>query len=190
MIVEARFYDLPLELMPGRVMTPRSTTERLVERALARLGDGPAVVADVGTGSGAVAVAVAKRAPLAEVWATDVSEDAVQLARRNAWRHGLCARVHVRCGDLLDPVPRGLDLIVANLPYLPDAVRNDPGYAEYEAEPATAIFAPADGLDHYRRLVRAAQWRLAPHGALLIQLHREVLEWERDELRGLELLAA
>jgi release factor glutamine methyltransferase len=188
--VEARFYDLPLELMPGLVMTPRATTERLVERALARLGDAPACVADVGTGSGAVAVAIAKRAPLAEVWATDVSEDAVQLARRNAWRHGLCARIHVRHGDLLEPAPARLDLIVANLPYLPDALRDDPGYTEYGVEPPTAIFAPADGLEHYRRLVSAAERRLAPHGALLIQLHREVLEWEREELCGLELLAA
>jgi release factor glutamine methyltransferase len=170
-------------------MTPRPATEQLVVLALERI-DGPALVADVGTGSGAVAVAIAAYAPHAEVWATDVSEDALELARRNARRHGVADRVHVVRGDLLDPTPRRLDLVVANLPYLPDSVRDHPDYFEYRSEPALAIFAPADGLVHYRRLVAAAEDRLDPDGALLIQLHRDVLEIERAELHGVELAAA
>jgi release factor glutamine methyltransferase len=187
--VVAEFLGVELELLPGRVVTPRPATEALVARALARI-DGPVTVADVGTGSGAVAVAIALHAPLADVWATDVSAAAVRLARRNARRHGVRDRVHVRWGDLLEPVPRGLDLVVANLPYLPARLRDDPRYHRYRGEPAAGLYAPGDGLGPYRRLAEAAAEWLAPHGALLIQLHRETFELERDALPGLELLAA
>jgi release factor glutamine methyltransferase len=116
------FYDLSLLTAPGRVMTPRRTTEALVDAALERLGRGSAIVADVGTGAGAVAVAIAVNAPETRVWATDLSPDAVLLARANAVRHGVAQRVHVVRGDLLDPAPNEpVDLIVANLPYLPQA---------------------------------------------------------------------
>jgi release factor glutamine methyltransferase len=102
-------------------MTPRRTTEQLVAAALERLPGHPARVVDVGTGSGAIAIALAAAAPEAEVWATDTSPGAVALARANVRRHRLSGRVHVRNGDLLEPVPDGIDLVVANLPYLPAA---------------------------------------------------------------------
>jgi release factor glutamine methyltransferase len=175
-------------------MTPRPATERLVERALELVGEEPVRVADVGTGAGPIAVTLALLAPRAEIWATDVCESALELTRHNAERHGLGNRVHLVHGDLLDPVPAPLDLVVANLPYLPEGLRGRRGYEELESEPAQAVFAPGDGLDPYRRLIEGCRERLLPSGRLVIQLHRRVVEASRPELdalaNGLEELAA
>jgi hypothetical protein len=89
----AHFHGLELLTAPGEVMTPRPTTEALVDRALELVGNARVRVADVGTGSGAIAVALAARAPRAEIWATDTSPAAVALARANAERHGVADRV-------------------------------------------------------------------------------------------------
>lgn len=181
------FGGIRLFTAPGEVMTPRSATEALVDVAVERIGDRPARVADVGTGAGAIAVALALRAPLAEVWATDTSAAAVTLARSNVAHHGLGDRVSVHHGDLLDGVPGDLDLVVANLPYLPESLRN--ARPELAGEPPEAVFAEGDGLQHYRRLVGMCSHMLHPDGALAIQLHRRVLVSEADELGGLELAA-
>ena len=168
---------------PGVVMTPRPASERLAATALDVLGERPAIVADVGTGSGALALAIAAAAPRAQLWATDTSPAAVALARENVRRHGLAGRVVVREGDLLDPVPGSLDLVVANLPYLPLVERGlDGGLA---AEPEEALFAAGDGLDPYRRLIGACGERLTSEGALVIQFRRRVLHAGRDELEVL-----
>lgn len=161
-------------------MTPRPATERLVEEALERIGPRPARVVDVGTGSGAVAVAIAAAAPQAVVVATDTSRCAVALARANVRRHGLCDRVTVCRGDLLDPVPGPIDLVVANLPYLPAAEARR--YPDLAGEPLGAVFAAGDGLAPYRRLLDACTDQLADDGSLVIQLHRRVLAATRDEL--------
>lgn len=168
------FHGLTFSVEPGRVFTPRPTTERLVDAALARLGAGPARVADVGTGAGVIAVTIALRAPEVEVWASDTCASALALASRNA--EGLGAQVHLVHGDLLAGIPRDLDLIVANLPYLA------PGTEGYEDEPDAAIFSTGDGLDHYRRLLAGAADHLGPGGGVIIQLHGDVLEAERSEL--------
>ena len=178
----ADFYDLELFTAPGRVFTPRPATERLVAAALAELGGRRTRVADVGTGAGAIAVAIAVHAPAAEIWATDTNPDAVALARQNAVRHGVDRRVHVLAGDLLEPVPGELDLIVANLPYLPDSLHT---LHRYDEEPASAVYAPVNGLAYYRRLLAAAEERLARGGSVLIQFHREVLRAERAHLPAL-----
>jgi release factor glutamine methyltransferase len=179
------FCEAPLLTAPGRVMTPRPATEHLVAAAAERLhAHGTARVADVGTGSGAIALALAQRAPGAEVWASDTSPAAVALAARNALRLGLSDRVHVRRGDLLEPLPGEFDLIVANLPYLPEATR--PQRPELSDEPDEAVFAPGDGLGPYRRLFACAEERLSPGGAVLIQFHRRVLVAEREELAAFE----
>jgi release factor glutamine methyltransferase len=184
------FCGLPLRTQPGLVMTPRVASEQLVAAALDFLGDRPARVVDVGTGSGALAVAIASAAPCADVWATDVSPAAVAVARENVLRHGLAARVTVCQGDLLDPVPGEIDLVVANLPYLPAAAANS--FPDLAAEPHSAVFAAGDGLGPYRRLLAACAGRLAEGGAVAIQLHREVLASTRDALPRLsaELEAA
>jgi release factor glutamine methyltransferase len=168
------FHGLPFQSDPGRVFTPRPATEQLVDAALERIGDAPAHVADVGTGAGAIAITLALRAPQVEVWATDKCANALALAATNATRLG--AQVHLVHGDLLDGLPRDLDLIVANLPYLA------PGATGYDDEPAAAVYSTGDGLDHYRRLLATAADHLTPAGGVLIQLHGEVLEAERSEL--------
>jgi release factor glutamine methyltransferase len=184
--VQTIFHGLAFESDPGRVFTPRGTTERLVDAALERIGPAPARVADVGTGAGVIAVTLALRAPQVEVWASDTCSSALRLAQANASRLG--AQVHVVKGDLLDGLPRDLDLIVANLPYLPPEA---PGYDD---EPPAAIFSSGDGLDHYRRLLAGAADHLAPTGGLIIQFEGDVLEADRNELpwlRGrLESLSA
>src|SRR4029079_10672076 len=104
-LMKTSFYDIPFLTAPGRVFTPRPATERLVEQALERIDGVPMRVADVGTGSGAVAIALAVNRPHVEVWATDTSPGAVELARENARLHGVEDRVHVLQGDLLEPIP-------------------------------------------------------------------------------------
>jgi release factor glutamine methyltransferase len=180
---EVIFDGLSLLTAPGRVMTPRSASAQLVAAARAELLDRAARVADVGTGSGAVAIAVATACPNAEVWATDISDDAVALARANVRRHRLDARVHVRHGDLLAGVPGPLDLIVANLPYV--AVSAAAEHPDLVSEPAAAVFAEGDGLGPYRRLVDTAATRLTHGGALLFQLDRRVVAASRAELPAL-----
>jgi release factor glutamine methyltransferase len=178
-----RFAGLPLRTLPGLVMTPRPASEKLVAAALERIGDSPARAADVGTGSGAIALAIALAAPRAEVWATDVSAEATMLARANACLLGVGDRVNIVRGDLLAPVPGELDLVVANLPYLPWSDREE--YPDLRGEPEGAVFAGCDGLGLYRELLDAAEEKLVPLGAVIIQLHGEVVVAERDELARL-----
>lgn len=172
--METNFHGLTFVTDPGRVFAPRASTEALVDAALSRIGARAARIADIGTGSGAIAVTLALRAPLVEVWASDTCGRALEIAQANA--HRLGAQVHLVKGDLLDGLPRDLDLIVANLPYLaPDA----PGY---EDEPPAAIHSTGDGLDHYRRLIAGAGDHLSEGGGVLIQFDGSVLEAERSEL--------
>jgi release factor glutamine methyltransferase len=183
--LETTFYDLPFTLAPGRVFTPRPATERLVRAALERIDGGRKRVADVGTGSGVIAVALAVRKPQIEVWAVDTSSDAVELARENAKRNDVADRVHVMQGDLLEPVPGPVDVVVANLPYLPDSLHD----TRYDNEPDEAIYAPGDGLDPYRRLLNACRdgKLVTPGGVVLIQFHREALAancWQLEDLRA------
>jgi release factor glutamine methyltransferase len=177
---EVTFHALRLGTVPGRVMTPRPASEQLVDAAVDHLGSRRARVADVGTGSGAIAIAVAAGLPGVRVWATDIDPAAVALARANVRRHELESRVVVRQGDLLDPIPGDFDLIAANLPYLAASAADV--HPDLDAEPRGAVFADGDGLDPYRRLLAAARTRLRPDGLLVIQLHRQVLTAVRDEL--------
>ena len=172
--MSTRFHGLTFVTDPGRVFSPRPTTERLVDATLARVGAETMRVADVGTGAGTIAITLAVRAPQIEVWASDTCARALELASLNAERLG--ARVHLVRGDLLEGLPRDLDVIVANLPYLPPETRG------YEDEPPAAVFSSGDGLGHYRRLIAGAGDHLAPDGGMLIQFRGQVLEAERNEL--------
>jgi release factor glutamine methyltransferase len=180
-----RFAGIELLTAPGRVMTPRSTTEPLIERAVALIGDAPARVADIGSGSGAIAIAIALGAPNAEVWAADLSPAAVELARANVARCGLADRVTVLQGDLLDAVPGELDLVVANLPYLPEDARGELRYADLGVEPLAAVFAAGNGLGPYRRLLEACEERLREGGSVLIQYRGGILEGSQSRLAEL-----
>jgi release factor glutamine methyltransferase len=181
--MKTTFYDLQLETAPGRVFTPRPATQQLVEAALDRIDGVPMRIADVGTGSGAIAVALAVNKPNVEIWATDTNEDAVALARANAERLGVADRVHVVLGNLLEPLSEPVDLVVANLPYLPES-EHDP---RYDDEPEDAVYAPGDGLGPYRHLLDACRdGKLQTGGSILIQFHGQPLSadcWQLEDLR-------
>ena len=182
--MKTTFSQLQLETAPGRVFTPRPTTEALVDAALDRIDGVPMRIADVGTGSGAIAVALAARKPNVEIWATDTNEEAVALARANAERLGVADRVHVLHGDLLDPLPAPVDLIVANLPYLPESEHD----ARYDEEPQDAVYAPGDGLGPYRRLLDACRdGKLETGGTVLLQYQGKPYAadcWQLEDLRA------
>jgi release factor glutamine methyltransferase len=182
-VSEVTFNGLVLTAAPGLVMTPRAASERLVAESCARIGSRAARIVDVGTGSGAIAIAIATRCPNALVWATDNDRRAVGLARINVHRHRLDDRVFVRSGDLLATVSVPVDLIVANLPYLSAASAGE--HTELRKEPFAAVYASGDGLDPYRRLVDAAASWLADDGTLLLQLDRRIVIARRAELPAL-----
>ena len=182
------FHGLDLATARGRVMRPRGTSEGLVDAAIALAGDRPVRIADVGTGSGAVATALAVALPNAKVVATDTCADAVLLARANVARLGVADRVDVLHSSLLESVAGPLDLVVANLPYLPEA--EDGLHPDVADEPREAVFASGDGLGPYRDLVAASRERLAADGALAIQLRRRIVTARRDELDALAAMFA
>ena len=165
------FYGLDL-LVDERVLVPRPETELLVEEALRLTANVTAPrFADVGTGSGAIAVALAASRPTATVAAIDVSDDSLAVARDNARRHGVGDRIGFLRGDLLSPLGASdtFDAILANLPYV--AARDvDAAQPEVRREPRLALDGGPDGLDVYRRLLRQAPPHLRPNGALLFEI--------------------
>jgi release factor glutamine methyltransferase len=165
------FWSLPLAVTP-EVLVPRPETETLVAAALERLPqrDAPLALLDVGTGSGAVALALASERPGARVVASDVSPAALELAARNAEALGLSGRVRFVAGDLFEPVAgERFDAVVSNPPYLAESERE--GLApELAHEPEEALFAGPDGLAVLRRLVAGAPARLVPGGIFACEL--------------------
>jgi len=160
------FWTLELEVTPATLI-PRPETELLVELALARMTT-RARVADLGTGSGAIALAIARESPAASVVATDASADALAVAQRNASRHGI-RNVRFVQGDWLAPLAgERFDVIVSNPPYIE---ANDPhlGQGDLRFEPASALASGADGLDDIRRIVAQARDHLEPGGWLLME---------------------
>ena len=131
--------------------------------------DVPLHVADVCTGSGCVAVAIAVERRGARVVAADLSPSALEIARRNATRHGVRDRVECVQGDLLTPLAGSFDLIVANPPYVASGSRTALQPEVRNFEPETALFAGADGLDLIRRLVSDSPARLQQHGYLIFE---------------------
>jgi release factor glutamine methyltransferase len=162
------FMKLEFEVTPA-VLVPNPDTEVLVERAVswARERGGPLRVADVGTGSGCVAISVAHYVPTVTVWATDDDPAALEVAERNVRAHGLEERVHLACGDLLDPLPADLDLICANLPYVAEGTVLP---AEVMAQPARALFAGDGGVAVINRLLAGAPAKLAKAGEVLVEI--------------------
>jgi release factor glutamine methyltransferase len=162
------FMGLDFEVTPD-VLIPNPDTEVLVQRAvaIAREADRPLRVADVGTGSGNIAIAIAHYAPNTEVWASDTSREALEVAARNVARHHLDLSVHLVCGDLMDPLPGDFDLLCANLPYVDSAAQLP---AEVTAQPARALYADQGGRALVARLLEEAPARLSPGGRLLAEL--------------------
>ena len=169
------FFGLEFDITPD-VLIPRPETELLVERAIAWLQESPArrTVADVGTGSGVIAISIAVNVPDVRVLATDISPEALQVAQRNARKFDVDSRVEfVRC-DLLPPQPgsfateQHLDLVCANLPYIPTETLH--GLPIYGREPTLALDGGVDGLDPFRRLMKLAPDWLAPNALILLEI--------------------
>jgi release factor glutamine methyltransferase len=162
------FMGLDFEVTPD-VLVPNPDTEVLVQRAvaIAREQERPLRVADVGTGSGCIAIAIARYAPNTEVWASDVSQTALDVAARNVGRHALTERVHLQHGDLMDGLTGEFDLICANLPYVPADARLP---AEVTAQPAGALYAEEGGAALVRRLLAETPGRLRPGGRVLAEI--------------------
>lgn len=158
------FYGLPLQV-DARVLDPRPDTETLVDWALEAIAPLPAPrVADLGTGSGAIALALQSQRPTAQVLAVDASADALAVAQTNAQRLGLPVRF--QHGNWLHGVEGVFDAIVSNPPYIASA---DPHLAALTYEPLQALASGSDGLDDIRTIVAQAPTRLAPGGWLLLE---------------------
>lgn len=171
---EMPFRHLVVHVEPG-VFIPRPETEVLVDVVLEHIAALPEpVVVDLCTGSGCIAVSVAKEHPGARVWAVDTAPLAVETARRNALHAGVEDRVQVVHGDLLDPLPQDLlgavDFIVSNPPYVPSADLPDLPVEVLGFEPHLALDGGPDGLDVFRRIVADAHALLAPGGGIAVEL--------------------
>lgn len=164
------FYGLDL-FVDNRVLIPRPETELLVERAIEiAQARSLRLIADVGTGCGAIAISLAVYLPQALVYATDASLRALEVAACNCRRHGVEDRVHLLLGHLLDPLPEPVDLIAANLPYVSEAelAQLPPGISHYE--PREALNGGPDGLDYIRQLLAQAGGYLRPGGVILLEI--------------------
>ena len=166
---ETEFYGLPFLVTPD-VLIPRPETEHLVEKVIELASDfaAPRIV-DVGTGSGAIAVALAHKLPHASITATDISLRALALAEENAKSNGASIRFLV--GDLLAPTEgERFEIIVSNPPYVAMSDRDSLDVEVRDYEPALALFAGEDGLEVYRRLIPAAFEALTPGGFLVLEI--------------------
>jgi release factor glutamine methyltransferase len=173
------FWGLEFEVNPS-VLIPRPETEHVVEVALARLGARRAdrlTVADVGTGSGCLAVALATELPQARIVATDISPAALEVAARNAVRHGFAARIEFRRANFLRtywpdsrPVKRCFDLVVSNPPYIGTDEAATLSREVREHEPREALFAGPEGMDAYPRLIAQAESLVKNDGWLVVEL--------------------
>jgi release factor glutamine methyltransferase len=175
---EQEFYGLILRVTPA-ILIPRPETEQLVEAVLAEMNSveldrtQPLRILDVGTGSGAIAIALAFHLPHAQITAVDLSAAALEVAAANTARHSPADRIRYLKSDLLDAFPPDeapFAAIVSNPPYVPTADRASLHPQVRDHEPAAALFAGPDGLDIYRRLIPQARAALQPNGLLALEI--------------------
>ena len=177
---EAEFFGLPFAVSPG-VLIPRPETEHLVEEVIRLAGAFTEPrIADIGTGSGAIAVALAHSLPEAHIIATDFSPQALAIAKHNAIRNSVEDRIEFFEGDLLAPLAgQSFHIIASNPPYIPLSDLNSLSVEVREHEPHAALFAGDDGLALYRRLIPDARELLIPGGWLVMEIgygQREAIE--------------
>lgn len=168
---EKEFWSLSFKVTPA-CLIPRPETEVLVEEAIRAAADAPHPlrILDIGTGCGAVAIALAKELEKSEVWATDRSPYALEVAKENVERHGVGDRVRLVEADLFPKDEGQFSLIVSNPPYIPteEVLRLDPEVRDYE--PLEALDGGPDGLRYLRRIAEGAPLRLRPGGWLLLEV--------------------
>lgn len=190
------FFGMEFDITPD-VLIPRPETELLVEKAIAWLQESPVrrTVADIGTGSGVIAVSIAAHVPDATILATDISSEALRVAKNNARKFGVDDRVNfVQC-DLLPaqpemfPTEQHLDLICANLPYIPTGTLQS--LPIYGREPTLALDGGEDGLELFRKLMKLAPDWLAPNGLMLLEIEAtrgiQALNLACDIFSGVEI---
>jgi len=164
------FFDIDLEVNP-HVLIPRPETETLVEKAIALAGTTlprPCLAADIGTGCGAIAIALALNASRIKIYATDISTNSLEIAKRNCELHGVADRITMLHGDLLNPLPQPVHLILANLPYVRESDQLSPEISKFE--PVLALNGGIDGLEVISRLLPQAKEKLLPGGILLLEI--------------------
>jgi len=162
------FYGLSFSV-DSSVLVPRPESELLVDAALQIVRSRPVTrVAEIGTGCGAIAIILALSLPEARIYATDISAPALKVARLNCQNHGVADRICLLAGDMLDPLPGPVDLIVANLPYVPELEVSRLGLADFE--PLLALDGGRDGLEKIGRLCSGVGDRLRPGGFLLLEI--------------------
>jgi release factor glutamine methyltransferase len=176
LVGRCEFYSLSLTITPA-CLIPRPETELLVERAIhfLRKRSGSQAVLDLCTGSGCIAAAIAKNVATAQVTATDICDAALAVAAKNIEAHKLSERVRLLCGDLFDPVVKGLDapafdVIVSNPPYVSEGEYETLDKNVKDYEPKHALLAGVDGLDVYRRIAGQAREFLKGDGALMMEI--------------------
>jgi len=167
------FMGLDFVVTPA-VLVPNPDTEVLVQRAveIARDANRPMRVADIGTGSGCIAIAIAHYAPNVEVVASDVSPEALEVARRNVDAHGMDGRIQLVCGDLMGQLAGSFDLVCANLPYVAEGSRLAP---EVVAQPARALYSDANGSALVTRLLDESPGHLSAGGRVLAELDPSII---------------
>jgi release factor glutamine methyltransferase len=183
------FWGLDFIVSPA-VLIPRPETEHLIEAVLDRAGwtllsAPPLRIADVGTGSGCIAIALAKELPQAEIHATDISAEALEIARANAARHHFETRIHFRESDLLQELPPAtFDFVVSNPPYVGESEADQVQLEVRKFEPRDAVFAGPTGLEVIERLIPQAKAALRPEGWLLMEISGTIADGVKALLAG------
>ncbi|MQC17670.1 MAG: peptide chain release factor N(5)-glutamine methyltransferase [Chloroflexi bacterium] len=178
------FYGRTFEVGPG-CLVPRPETEELVEAALAAVREHPRAkrlvrVADIGTGSGIIGLSVAAHAPNTKVWCVDVSTEALQWAGTNMRRQGLQDRVVLLAGDLLEPLAEPIDVLCANLPYVPTEDYEELPPQIRNREPRIAVEGGVTGIELIRRLTEQMAAHLAPEAAVLLEVGAGQMGWVEE----------
>jgi len=169
------FYGLKF-YVDKNVLIPRPETEDLVERVIKYAKDKEVNIADVGTGSGCIAVSLAKNLPLASIFATDIDERALRVAKRNAKLHHMESRINFSLGNLLSSIEANLDIIVANLPYIKTEklAALEPEIKDWE--PRRALDGGADGMSLYNQLFQTAPKKSAPRSRIFYEFDGKVFQ--------------
>ena len=190
------FWSLDFEVDP-RVLIPRPETELLVEQAMAihetrsAQGAGIDTILDLGTGSGALAITLAKEIPDARIWATDISGGAIDLATRNAEKHEVLDRIEFIPGDLWQPLTdmgMAFDLIVSNPPYVSDEEYRNLSPEVHDHEPRISLYANEYGLYYIRKIIEGCEAFLNPGGWLLMEMSPGQTEEALERISSMDTL--